>query len=70
MHFCILTGKMPEEITAESLMDSIAEKISDGVFHHREKSDGFTARSKRLWGRERPLHHVLGGGKCKTSLLC
>ena len=63
----------------ESLMDKIVEKIPD---HHNSlsslsesKSDdkfnpfGFAeAKVYRLFGKEKPIHKVLGSGKCNLSL--
>lgn len=59
----------------ESLLDNIKEK-----FHHESSSDSDTdkpheaaaamkAKIFRLFGREKPVHHVLGGGKPADVIL-
>lgn len=65
---------MPEGITAESLMNNIMESISDSVSKHKsvsffeeEKSNSVTSQFNRLFGRQKPLRHLLGGGKCRIS---
>ncbi|CAA3008779.1 reticulon B8 [Olea europaea subsp. europaea] len=67
---------MPEGITAESLMNNIMESISDSVSKHKsvsffeeEKSNSATSQFNRLFGRQKPLRHLLGGGKCADVLL-
>ena len=60
-----------EEKHEESLMEKIAEKIHD---HDSSSSSSDSDDDKpsessikpkafRLFGRERPVHHVFGGGK-------
>lgn len=58
----------PEEKKAESLMEKIAEKIhghddSSSSDSDNDKSSSVKDKIYRLFGRERPVHHVLGGGK-------
>ncbi|KAG8364523.1 hypothetical protein BUALT_Bualt18G0006000 [Buddleja alternifolia] len=66
---------MPEGITAESLIDNIVETISEGVSKHKnvpffeDKSDNVTSQFNRLFGRQKPVHHLLGGGKSADVLL-
>jgi len=63
----------------ETLVEKIVEKIHDhddsssssSSDSDDDKSKSFdSAKSKifRLFGREKPLHKVLGGGKCTLSL--
>lgn len=66
---------MPEKITAENILDNLVETISDKVqkqkavsFFEEETSSSVTARFNRLFGRQKPVHHLLGGGKCRTVL--
>lgn len=66
---------MPEGITAESLVNNIMETISDGVSKHKKvsffeegNSNSAASQFNRLFGREKPVHHLLGGGKCRTRL--
>lgn len=67
---------MPENITAENLLNNIMETISEGV--HKQKSGSFfeeeisnpvTSQFNRLFGRQEPVHKVLGGGKSADVLL-
>ncbi|KAL3633808.1 Reticulon-like protein B8 [Castilleja foliolosa] len=67
---------MPEGITAEALMKNIMETVSDGVSKHKnvsffedEKAGSVTSQFNRLFGREKPVHHLLGGGKSADVLL-
>lgn len=67
------------EPKAESLIDKIVEKIHDHDSSSSSGSDSETEGSAassslkekvfRLFGRERPVHHVLGGGKRTESHL-
>nr|AFK39432.1 unknown [Lotus japonicus] len=66
-----------DEPKAEPLMEKIAEKIhghdsssSSDSDNEKEKeksssspSSDFKSKVSRLFGREKPIHHVLGGGK-------
>ncbi|KAE8685127.1 Reticulon-like protein B1 [Hibiscus syriacus] len=60
-----------KQSTVESVMEKISEKIhghdssSDSDSDHKKPGSASTVQSKifRLFGRERPVHHVLGGGK-------
>ncbi|XP_038687026.1 reticulon-like protein B2 [Tripterygium wilfordii] len=66
-----------EESAGESLMDKISEKIDDhdssssSDSDHDEKSSPSSIKSKisRLFGREKPVHKVLGGGKAADVFL-
>ncbi|KAK4429203.1 Reticulon-like protein B8 [Sesamum alatum] len=73
---CRGPGKMPEGITAESLMDNIMDTLSDSVSKHKnvsffeeDKSNSVTTQLNRLFGRQKPVHHILGGGKSADVLL-
>lgn len=64
---------MPEKITTEDLYNSLVETIADNVskkksvsFFEEEKSNPVVSGFNRLFGRQRPVHHILGGGKCTT----
>ncbi|XP_022770510.1 reticulon-like protein B5 [Durio zibethinus] len=58
-----------KQSTVESVMKKISEKIhshdsSSSSDHEKPASpSSVTAKLYRLFGRERPVHHVLGGGK-------
>lgn len=66
------------ESAAESLIDKITEKFhgsdssSDSDDDNDIKSAASAVKSKiyRLFGREKPVHKVLGGGKRTNILLC
>lgn len=69
---------MPEGITAESLLNNIKDSLSDygssskhksETFFEHDKSDSISAQFNRLFGREKPVHHLLGGGKSADVLL-
>ena len=70
---------------AESTVESVIEKISDKIHSHDDSSSSSseseseavkpespsTVKAKifRLFGREKPVHQVLGGGKRKDLLI-
>ena len=61
------------ESAAESLVDEITEKISghdssSSSDSDNEKFDAVKSKIFRLFGREKPVHKVLGGGKRKQTL--
>ncbi|KAA8524121.1 hypothetical protein F0562_010448 [Nyssa sinensis] len=67
---------MPEGITAENLFGNIMETLADGVskqksvsFFEEEKSKSVSSQFNRLFGRQKPVHHLLGGGKSADVLL-
>ncbi|XP_057527044.1 reticulon-like protein B8 [Amaranthus tricolor] len=67
---------MPESITAENLMNNIMETISEGIhkqnsgsLFEEEISNPVASKFNRLFGREQPVHKVLGGGKSADVLL-
>ncbi|KAL2464932.1 Reticulon-like protein B8 [Abeliophyllum distichum] len=67
---------MPEGITAESLMNNVMETMSDSAskyksvpFYEEEKRNPMNSQFNRLFGRQKPVHHILGGGKSADVLL-
>ncbi|KAK9132640.1 hypothetical protein Scep_012168 [Stephania cephalantha] len=67
---------MPEGITAENLLNTIMETFADDVpkkksvsFFEEEKSDSVSSQINRLFGREKPVHKILGGGKSADVML-
>lgn len=67
---------MPENITAENLLNNIMETLAEGVLQHKttssmeeEISKSVTSRFNRLFGRQKPVHTLLGGGKSADVLL-
>lgn len=67
---------MPEKITAENLLSSIMETLADNAPKHKassffelERSNSVSDQINRLFGREKPVHKILGGGKSADVLL-
>lgn len=67
---------MPEGITAEDLLNSLKDTFADhapkqkaSLFFEEEGSNSVSAQMNRLFGREKPVHRVLGGGKSADVLL-
>ncbi|GMJ08587.1 reticulon-like B 8 [Hibiscus trionum] len=67
---------MPEKITSEDLLSNLVETLADSVskkksvsFFEEEKSNSVVSSFNRLFGRQRPVHHILGGGKSADVLL-
>ncbi|XP_057955984.1 reticulon-like protein B8 isoform X2 [Malania oleifera] len=67
---------MPEGVKAENLLNSLVETVADSVQKHKsvsffeeEKNESVTSQFKRLFGRQKPVHNVLGGGKSADVLL-
>ncbi|XP_052207809.1 reticulon-like protein B8 [Diospyros lotus] len=67
---------MPEGITTERLLNNIMETLTENVskqksvsFFEEEKSTSVNAQFNRLFGRQKPIHHLLGGGKSADVLL-
>lgn len=63
---------MPEGITAENIFENIVETLSDSksekkksVSFFEEKPNLVSSQINGLFGRQKPVHHLLGGGKCK-----
>lgn len=65
-----------EEPKEQSLMEKISEKIhahddSSSVSDHEKKkndaSSSIQSKIYRLFGREKPVHRVLGGGKRRSN---
>lgn len=71
-----ITGAMPEGITPENLINNIMDTLSDkhqkqssGSFFTEEKSHSVSDQFNKLFGRQKPIHHILGGGKCRVNLI-
>lgn len=68
---CADAGKMPEGITPEALVNNIMDTLNDGLSKHKggslfdENASSVSSQFNRLFGREKPVHHILGGGKCE-----
>ncbi|KAJ6773927.1 RETICULON [Salix purpurea] len=66
---------MPEKITAENFINNLVETIADSVpkkksvsFFEEEKKP-VTSHFNRLFGRQKPIYNLLGGGKSADVLL-
>lgn len=63
---------MSEKITAEDILHNIAETLAEqgqkaksvSFFGEDSKSSSVASQINRLFGRQKPVHHILGGGKC------
>ncbi|XP_054817303.1 reticulon-like protein B8 [Prosopis cineraria] len=65
---------MSDKITAaenllNSLVDTVTEKKKSVSFFEEENSSSVSTHFRRLFGREKPVHHILGGGKSADVLL-
>lgn len=67
---------MPEHKTAENLLNNIMETLAEGVHQHKasspieeEISSCVTSQFNRLFGRQKPVHSLLGGGKSADVML-
>ncbi|XP_010247587.1 PREDICTED: reticulon-like protein B8 [Nelumbo nucifera] len=67
---------MPEGITAEDLLNTIMDKFVESPpkqksvsFFEEDKSNSVSTRMNRLFGRQKPVHKILGGGKSADVLL-
>lgn len=67
------TATMSEKITAENLIESLVDTFVDKQksvpFFEHGKSDSPSSQINRLFGRQKPIHHILGGGKSADVLL-
>uniref|UniRef100_A0A6N2KND9 Reticulon domain-containing protein n=1 Tax=Salix viminalis TaxID=40686 RepID=A0A6N2KND9_SALVM len=65
---------MPEKITAEDLISNLVETIAENVPKKKsvsffeEEEGSVTSRINRLFGRQKSVRHLLGGGKLYGSL--
>lgn len=58
---------------AENLLNNFVETLAESTtkqksvsFFGEEKSESVSSQFNRLFGRQKPVHHLLGGGKCKN----
>ncbi|KAK7304958.1 hypothetical protein VNO77_42854 [Canavalia gladiata] len=67
------TGRMSDKNTAEnllnSLVDTFVEKQKSIPFFEEEKAGSVSSQINKLFGRQKPVHHLLGGGKSADVLL-
>lgn len=68
------TRTMSEKITAEDLLNNITEALAEhgqkvksvSFFGEDNKSASVTGQIQRIFGRQKPVYHLLGGGKCMS----
>jgi hypothetical protein len=69
---------MPEGISAENLLNNIMETLHDNApiarkksvtFFEEEKRDSVSSQFNSFFVRQKPVHHLLGGGKSADVLL-
>ncbi|XP_062153334.1 reticulon-like protein B8 isoform X2 [Alnus glutinosa] len=67
---------MPEKTTAENIFGSIVETLAESgskqksvSFFGEEKSNPVASQFNRLFGRQKPVYNLLGGGKSADVLL-
>ncbi|CAL1394204.1 unnamed protein product [Linum trigynum] len=66
---------MPDKITAEDILTNLVETFGENIPKQKsgsffeEERDKATAQFNKLFGRQKPIHHVLGGGKSADVLL-
>lgn len=71
IQFFLETTTMSEKTTAENLLNNLVEALADSVPNQKsasffeEGTSSVTSQFNRLFGREKPVHHLLGGGKCR-----
>ncbi|XP_028781353.1 reticulon-like protein B8 isoform X1 [Neltuma alba] len=67
------SGNMSDKISPENLlnnlMDTFTERRKPVSFFDGESSYSVNSQFRRLFGRQRPVHHLLGGGKTADVLL-
>lgn len=68
---------MSEKITAEDLLNNISEALAEhgqkaksvSFFGEDNKSSSVAGQIKRIFGRQKPVYHLLGGGRCISLFL-
>ncbi|XP_019434978.1 PREDICTED: reticulon-like protein B8 isoform X2 [Lupinus angustifolius] len=69
----LCTGTMSNKIIPENIFNNIVETLAERQrsvsFFEEEKSNSVTTQFDRLFGRQKPVHHILGGGKSADCLL-
>ncbi|CAK8538691.1 unnamed protein product [Lathyrus sativus] len=64
---------MSDKISAEKLLnnfvETLAEKQKSASYFQDVTANSMTSQFNRLFGREKPVHHILGGGKSADVLL-
>lgn len=66
---------MTEKTTAANILNNLVETLAESSgkqksvsFFEENKSDSVTSQINRLFGRQKPVHRILGGGKCRIIL--
>lgn len=64
---------MPEKNIVEDVIGDLVDNFTETVQKNKhgssffEQEDSVSSRFNRLFGRQKPIHNILGGGKCKNS---
>lgn len=63
---------MHEKNIVEDVINDFVDNFTETVQKKKnvsffEQDDTVSSRFNRMFGREKPIHHVLGGGKCKKT---
>jgi len=64
---------MPDKNIVEDVIGDLVDNFTETVQKNKhgssffEQEDSVSSRFNRLFDRQKPIHHVLGGGKCKNS---
>jgi hypothetical protein len=58
------TGTMSHKITAENLLHNLVDTLSD-----KPKKVSFFEEDKSKSSSKKPVHNLLGGGKCTVFIL-
>lgn len=66
---------MYDRKTSDNILNSLAELAENASkqksisnFFEEDTSISVSSQFNRLFGREKPVHHLLGGGKCRNFL--
>lgn len=58
------------ENLGENIAENVSKQKSVSSFFEGQTSSSVNSNFKRLFGRQKPVHHLLGGGKCRIIFIC
>ena len=69
---------MSEKMTAEDFINNISEVLTEhgqkgksvSFFGEDSKSSSVAGQINRIFGRQKPVYNLLGGGKCTSLFMC
>lgn len=63
---------MPENLLGDILesLTEVAHKQDTATLIQEQISDSVNKQFNRLFGRQKSIHHLLGGGKCTSYHIC